>query len=212
MKKYLIVLFMSCACFAGISHAACKSSVNLSDINALLDQKAYKEAEPKLLRVIKDCPESPLALSYLADVYKMQGNASDEATTRGKLKYVQDEASKARTRRTWWIIFACLGLVGIVGVSLWAYSQYQKGNARYNRKSELYSQVVDLRGKLEDQLTRLRLVGTDRRLLEDVQKGHAMCLEIIDIGVNDLDDLDTTDTLAFIADCESILEICHEVT
>lgn len=212
MKKYLILLLLFSACFAGISNAACKSSVNLSEVSDLLDKRQYSEVEPRLVQVTKDCPRSLLALSYLADVYKMQGKTSDEALTRDKLKYVQDEISSERSRRTFWWVIAGLFLIFASGFGLWFYAKYQEGKVRYARKSELYSQVVDIRGKLEDQLTRLRLVGTDRRLLEDVQKGHAMCLEIIGIGVNDLDDLDTTDTLAFITDCESLLEVCHEVT
>lgn len=64
MKKYLILLLLFSACFAGISNAACKSSVNLSEVSDLLDKRQYSEVEPRLVQVTKDCPRSLLALSY----------------------------------------------------------------------------------------------------------------------------------------------------
>lgn len=172
MKRLLIpLMFMSSFAFAAPS---------VNDVETLIAQKQYTEAEMALENVVKEYPNSLKAHYYLHQIYQRSGDkqlAQQELQTFYKLQDGRDVKKSTVTQAVgkagnevgnavmWLIIFSVLAvavvLLGRVGLDYWDDIKDSKERAakRIKRSDDLLKRSLQVKSKARSLLTELKVNG-----------------------------------------------------
>lgn len=215
MRTYRVLLAATML-LASVSWAGCKSSETfpVSEVEALLKAGLYDSAQVKLEKVVADCPESFKARQYMYQVSALRGNLSVATQHKVAAERIKHQQEKERSSSVMSFLKGLLMLMLALAISFAVYHFYIK--RRYERrtseehnevKQQIYTEVIALRQRLEDEILQKRLSSTVSTVYLDALKdARRIAADLVDQCYKDLNDLDVEPAKEFLRDANQLLQ------